>query len=104
MTTLEPGETKHQIENTTQLTFETLRIGTGNFWIEEYTTEAGDTAEGPTAGLWLYFRDTPDQDTKLRVYPGMVIEQGGYRIRVLEIGPETDDSRGYVQLGIQKLE
>lgn len=100
-TTLEAGETEHYLANTTQLTYETLRIGAGNFWQETYADAAGDTVEGTTAALWLYFRDTPDANTSLRVYPGMIIEEGGYRIRVLDVVPAVADQPAHVMLALR---
>jgi hypothetical protein len=71
----------------TQATFDdTLRIGAGNIWAEDYTDASGQQQHGLTAGLWLFVRDRAELNRHERVYPGQVIEVAGYQIAVREVG------------------
>src|SRR5690242_10430117 len=78
-----------------QLTFETLRIGMSRIDTEDYVDESGASRHGVRTGLWLYFRDEPDQDCAVRVHSGQSLDVAGYRIEVLGINPEQP---GTVQL------
>ncbi len=73
-----------------------LRIGIGNIWDDTYTNQDEEIVRGTTAGLWLFFKDTPALDYHVRVYEGQSFETEGYQIRVVEIN--KDD--GVVVLGI----
>ena len=65
-----------------------LRIGVGNLARETYLDERGQPVQGLRVGLWLYFRDHPENDTHVRAYEGQVITIQGYTIRVVEINPD----------------
>src|SRR5262245_10957462 len=65
------GDTQHFIYATTQSQFgDSLRVGAGNIWEEEYTGEDGTSTTGLTAGLWFFVRDQPDLNQHMRVHPG----------------------------------
>lgn len=80
-----PSSNELTIEANTQATFGDLRIGVGNIWEEEYTLEGGSLEKGLTAGLWFYFREDSGLDDSFRVYPGQILEVGGYRVRVIAV-------------------
>ncbi len=73
-----------------------LRIGIGNIWDETYINESGNTTDGVTSGLWLFFKDDPDSDYHLRVYQGQSFDAEGYIIRIVEINKND----GMVVVGI----
>lgn len=78
------------IEASTQATFDdTLRIGAGNIWDEDYTDAAGQPQHGLTAGLWLFVRDRAELNRRERVYPGQTLEVAGYKIVVTEVGEDA---------------
>ena len=70
-----------------QLTFDTLRIGMSGMDTEDYVDELGASQHGLRTGLWLYFRDEPDEDCAVRVHAGESLAVAGYRIEVLDIDP-----------------
>lgn len=74
-----------------------VRIGVGNLWEEEYTTDAeGLTQRGLRVGLWFFFREKPHQDRAVRMYEGQVLEIIGHQVRVVKINGENNS----VVLGI----
>jgi hypothetical protein len=78
------------IEASTQATFDdTLRIGAGNIWDEDYTDASGQPQHGLTAGLWLFVRDRAELNRRERVYPGQILEVAGYKIVVTEVGEDA---------------
>ena len=93
-------EASYDLQANTQLTFETLRIGMAGLATEDYIDEEGASQHGPRTGLWLFFRDDPDQDGAVRVHPGQSLTRGGYRIDVLGINA---DPPGRVQLQLAQL-
>lgn len=93
------GETA-RIQANTQLTYKDLKIGTGNFWEEEYTNGNKETSKGLTAGLWIYVKDQPKEDKTLRVFPGMKIDVVGYQILVKSVSQEN--GKQFVELIIEK--
>jgi len=83
-----------------QLTFETLRIGMAGIATEDYVDEAGTPEHGLRTGLWLFFRDDPDEDCAVRVHTGQSVTRAGYGIEVLGINA---DPPGTVQLRLTRL-
>lgn len=80
------GATEQFIADTTQAQFgDTLRVGAGNIWEDEYTADDGTTATGLTAGLWFFVRDRPELNQHVRVHKGQQITIAGYQITVLEV-------------------
>ena len=73
------------IASNTQVTIGDLRIAAGNVWDSEYAPDGGAPRRGPTAGLWLYFRQRPSEDRHVRAHPGQALEIAGHRIRVVEV-------------------
>jgi len=73
------------IQTNTQLTFQTLKIGVGNIWPEDYLTRGGETVNGLTAALWLFVEDKSDLDQTVRVHPGMTLEIDAYLINIVEV-------------------
>jgi len=74
------------IADTTQAQFgDTLRVGVGNIWEEEYTAADGSQKTGLTAGLWFFVRDRPELNQHMRVHPDQQVEIAGYRITVAQI-------------------
>ena len=77
---------EHFIADTTQSQFgENLRVGAGNIWKEDYTSEDGTQTTGLTAGLWFFVRDLPDLNQQIRVHKGQKIELAGYQVTVIAI-------------------
>lgn len=82
----------------TQLQSGDLRVGSGNFWEEEYKDENGKTVKGPTARIYLSHRLHQDGDEDLRIHAGQTITYFDYTISIVAIG---SDSRGkYLQMKI----
>lgn len=80
-------EDTYLISSNTQLRYDdNLRIGTGNFWQEEFTNAEGETQQGITAGLWLAAIDKSLPNQHVRVYAGQEVLYGKYKIEVVEIG------------------
>ncbi len=78
--------TESYILATTQAQFgDSLRVGTGNIWEEEFTGEDGATATGLTAGLWLFVRDRLELNRHVRVREGQQVEIIDYQLTVLKI-------------------
>jgi hypothetical protein len=78
--------TRQFITNTAQAQFgDSLRVGAGNIWDDEYVDEAGKQVKGLTGGLWFFVRDQSELDHHIRVHPGQRVEFGGYRIHVLVV-------------------
>lgn len=93
------GETA-RIQANTQFTYKDLKIGTGNFWEEEYTNDKSETIKGLTAGLWIYVKDNSQEDRTLRAFPGMKIDVAGYQIFVTSVFEEN--GKQFVELVIDK--
>ncbi|MFN8417820.1 MAG: hypothetical protein U0528_01005 [Anaerolineae bacterium] len=92
------------IPDTTQLTVDDrLRIGAGNFWEDDFTDAEGKTTRGNTAGLWLFSREHPDQDSHQRVHEGSQLLFAGYLIVVLHVGSGKAFPRQHVIVGIEKV-
>jgi hypothetical protein len=96
----DPEEKLFAVFDNGQLTYEDLKIGVGNFVIEEYVTDVGEAAKGMRCGLWLYLRGDPEEYT-MQVYPGQVIEGQGYSIRIHSMIHHEND-RWSLQLGLKK--
>jgi hypothetical protein len=79
-----PAQT-YDLRANTQLTHHSLRIGTAGIRPRDYTDDSGATRHGPTAGLWIYYREDPAQDRFVRVHPGQALDVAGYTIEVLDI-------------------
>lgn len=67
-----------------------LRIGAGNFFVDE-----PPEPPGLSAGLWLYVRDRDDLDRRVRVREGEQIEIAGYTICVDSIR-KAEGKRGMI--------
>jgi len=79
------SDTTTMIAKNTQGTFGDVRIGVGNIWEEQYT-EGGRTTNGLTAGLWIFIRNHSDQNQRVRVHPGQIVDVPGQcRIRVVSV-------------------
>ncbi len=76
-----------------------LKIGAGNFWVEEYVDQDEVTRSGLTCGLWFFVRNREDLDRTQRVYPGAVIEIAGYEVHV-DYVEEGEDQARYVLLTV----
>lgn len=84
------------ISSNTQAQFgNDLRVGSGNFWEDEYVNSEGQTVKGLRAGLFIYPKDS-GKEYKERVYQSQTLTIENYRITVLEV---TDDS---VKLRVEK--
>ena len=79
------NESQFAIQTNTQLTFQTLKIGVGNIWAEDYLTRDGETVNGLTAALWLFVEDKSDLDQTVRVHPGMTLEIDAYLINIVDV-------------------
>lgn len=92
------NETLYAAQDTGQIIIDgdQLRIGVGNIQRETYTNAAGEMVDGVTTGLWLFFKDKPEQDQQIRAFQGQIIEVNNYKIRVVEINQKD----GMVVLGI----
>jgi hypothetical protein len=78
-------EQLYAITSTGQMTYDSLKIGAGNFWDEEYPGPDGEPINGLICHLWFFLRDHPELDRMARVYPGAVEEIAGYRIEVKSV-------------------
>lgn len=98
METTTTGET-FIVKSNTQLTFESLRIGVAGIKPRDYVDAEGANRHGPTAGLWIFYREDSGQDRALNAYAGQLLVVAGYQIEVLDI-----DAEGYgsVELRITK--
>lgn len=79
------NKSQFAIQTNTQLTFQTLKIGVGNIWPEDYLTRDGETVNGLTAALWLFVEDKSDLDQTVRVHPGMTLEIDAYLINIVDV-------------------
>ena len=79
------NKSQFAIQTNTQLTFQTLKIGVGNIWPEDYLTRDGETVNGLTVALWLFVEDKSDLDQTVRVHPGMTLEIGAYLINIVDV-------------------
>lgn len=79
------NKSQFAIQTNTQLTFQTLKIGVGNIWTEDYLTRDGETVNGLTAALWLFVEDKSDLDQTVRVHPGMTLEIDAYLINIVDV-------------------
>ncbi len=79
------NKSQFAIQTNTQLTFQTLKIGVGNIWAEDYLTRDGETVNGLTAALWLFVEDKSDLDQTVRVHPGMTLEIDAYLINIVDV-------------------
>lgn len=77
------------IESNTQEEVGDVRIGAGNFWDREYTDDRGRKLRGPTAMLWIYVRNAPEQDRVLVVHPGQEFRAGNLRLRVESVDGDS---------------
>lgn len=75
------------IASNTQATIGDVRIGAGNFWDDEFTDDKGNKRKGPTAGLWIYFREDKASDTKRRVHTGESFVAGRTRFEIVTVEP-----------------
>jgi len=86
--TKEAGEgTYHTIFTPGQLTLDNVKLAFGNIWQRPSQTEAASQESSPTAGMWIYFRDKPEQNRHQRVHFNEVLEIENYRIQITEIDP-----------------
>ena len=85
------GDTTVRIRRNTQITFEELKIATGN-----YRRESGDLL----GTMWIFYKDHPEYDQVVVVRQGDVIEVGDYRIEVTDVG--QDGSVYYVEVRISR--
>jgi len=76
----------YRVKSNTQLQYENIRIGVGNFNRRSYVDETGGTTAGQTCGLWISVRDRPDLAETVTVHVGQVIRVGNYSINVSRIG------------------
>jgi hypothetical protein len=73
----------------TQLTHADIRIGVGNIW-RELALADGDAGRAPLgAGLWIFVRDHPEHDRRLRVRAGDLLQIGDHVVTVLGIDGES---------------
>lgn len=79
------NKSQFAIQTNTQLTFQTLKIGVGNIWPEDYLTRDGETVNGLTVALWLFVEDKSDLDQTVRVHPGMTLEIDAYLINIVDV-------------------
>lgn len=75
------------IASNTQATIGDVRIGAGNFWDDDFTDDKGNKRKGPTAGLWIYFREDKASDTKRRVHTGESFVAGRTRFEIVTVEP-----------------
>jgi hypothetical protein len=74
------------VSDSAQLTVDnTLRIGAGNIWEEEYTDKNGEIVQGITAGLWFFIRNQPELNQHIRVHKGQNLEIAGYQVNIVDI-------------------
>lgn len=88
------------IRSNTQAQFgNDLRVGSGNFWEEEYTDVKGKKVKGITAGLWIYPKASLKEHTE-RVFKGQELDVENFHIVVLDI--QGDREKGSVKLKVIK--
>jgi hypothetical protein len=83
----------HFLRANRQVTVGDLKIGAGNFRVEE------DTA---TCALWFYVRDQPELNRHERVHKGQVVDIGGFRVQVRDVRL-TDADTEFVELAVASL-
>jgi hypothetical protein len=88
------------VVSTGQLTYQSLRVGVGNIWQEEYTDAKGVTQQGITAGLWFFIREDSSLNRNVRVYIGQDVTVGRYSVHVLDIKDEPQG--GSVQMTVTR--
>jgi hypothetical protein len=86
------------IVSNTQLTYKDLKIGSGNFRMDNCPDPQGNDTKCLTAGLWLYYRDNPNLDQQVRVKKGDTLEIGVYEILVIDIQKGDQDTFIKVQI------
>ncbi len=64
---------------------DSIRIGVGNIWEEDFTPEGGAARRELRAGLWITVRDAPASSQHVRAHAGQELAVAGYRLRVLEV-------------------
>ena len=94
------AENEYILRSNTQMEYEDLRIGAGNFRKEKCIDEQGTEYKCLTAGLWIYYRNDSSLDQKVRVHAGQEVTIGIYQILINDV---TDDSKNpFVRLSILK--
>jgi len=96
-----PNEELFAVFENEPLPYQTLKIGVGNFFVEDYVTDAGETVTGMRCGVSVYVLNDP-QEYMLRVYPGQPIIGDGYLIRMHSM-VRHENNRWSLQLGISKV-
>ena len=87
-----------------QMTFADLSIGVGNCLVEDYEDTEGKQQNGMRCGFWPVVTDRTDEQLyDYRVYPGMVFDYLGYRIRVHRIVEQRDGTL-LVEAGVKQIE
>jgi hypothetical protein len=94
------AENEFKLKSNTQMEYEDLRIGAGNFRKEECTDQQGSKSKCLTAGLWIYYRNDSNLDQQVRVQPGQVITVGVYQIQINDVVDDSNTS--FVRLAITK--
>lgn len=81
------GGTYHTVFTPGQLTLDNVKLAFGNIWQRPSQTEVVPQDSGPTAGMWIYIRDKPEQNRHQRVRVNEVVQIENYRIQITEIDP-----------------
>jgi len=92
-----PDGTNFDLKTNTQLEFEDLGIGAGNFRVDNC-----NNIPCSTAGLWIYYKDHPELDQKVRVQDGDTFIVGSYQIRVMTVSRRIFKS-DFVRLSIKNI-
>jgi hypothetical protein len=73
---------------------DTVSIGAGNFWEDDYVDEAGQARHGLTVGLWITVRGEQLAQEMIRAHVGQTIRAGAYTLLVVEIQPHRGAQSG----------
>lgn len=79
----------YRVPESNQLTHDDIRIGVGNIWRDPSPVD-GDPARTPLgAGLWIFVRDHPEHDRRLRVRSGDRLQIMDHIVTVTHIDGES---------------
>ncbi len=95
------SENTFQIYSNTQITYDDLKVGAGNFRKENFVTAAGETKNDITAGLWIFHRTDNRLNKTIQVHTTEELIVGNYKLNVLKIA--TDEKGSFVVVEIIKL-
>lgn len=94
-------EKSYRIAANGVLTYErTLRMGSANFFVDDYTNSEGEQERGPMALLVMWRPNGLALPQKTRVHAGQRVTFGGYEITVASI----DDRGRFLEVEIGRQE